>query len=135
MMIPECGAHGGPLRTCVRMGRPYRPARELEAHLDRGELGFAIALAKTVTSERGRPLDLDLTIRFLPLVATQRPDDFDVWALRWLERWCAELRSVASIDDAVELVVALAEIPVDPDQAMGSIRVVRARHQRPGPGL
>lgn len=117
------------------MGRPYRPARELEAHLDRGELGFAISLARTVVTERGRPLDLDLTIRFLPLVAVQRPEAFDLWALRWLERWCEELGAQASIDDAVELVAALAEIPVDPDQALGTIRVIRARHQRPRPGL
>ena len=33
------------MRTCVRMARPYRPIRELEAHLDRGELEFALALA------------------------------------------------------------------------------------------
>ncbi len=135
MMMSECGANQAPLRTYVRMGRPYRPARELEAHLDRGELGFAISLAKTVVGERGRPLDLDLTIRFLPLVAAQRPEAFDLWALRWLERWCGELGGEASIDDAVELVVALAEIPVDPDQALGTVRVIRARHRHPRPGL
>ena len=134
-MMPECGAHWASLRTYVRMGRPYRPARELEAHLDRGELGFAISLARTVVGERGRPLDLDLTIRFLPLVAVQRPEAFDLWALRWLERWCEELHGEASIDDAVELVIALAEIPVDPDQALGRVRVIRARHRPPGPGL
>jgi hypothetical protein len=107
----------------------------MEAHLDRGELAFAISLARTVVTERGRPLDLDLTIRFLPLVAVQRPEAFDLWALRWLERWCEELGGQASIDDAVELVTALAEIPVDPDQALGTIRVIRTRHQRPRPGL
>lgn len=117
------------------MGRPYRPAHELEGHLERGELGFAIALAKTVAAERGRPLDLDLTLRFLPLIAAQRPHSFDVWTLRWLERWCSELSGRASIDDAVELTGALAEIPVDPEQALGSIRSLKARHERPQPGL
>lgn len=104
------------------MGRPYRPARELEAHLARGELDFAIALAHVVLSERERPLELTLTVRFLPLVAAQRPEDFDVWALRWLERWCMELRGQASIDDAVEVACGLAEIPVDPERGLQRIR-------------
>jgi hypothetical protein len=118
------------MRTCVRMSRPYRPIRELEAHLARGELEFAIAIARVAASERARPLDLELTLRFLPLVAEQRPDAFDVWTLRWLERWCGELRGRASIDDAVELVDALAEIPVDPERALARIAAIRVRHGR-----
>jgi hypothetical protein len=112
------------------MSRPYRPVRELEAHLARGELEFAIALARVAARERVRPLDLELTLRFLPLVAEQRPEAFDVWTLRWLERWCGELRGRASIDDAVELVGALAEIPVDPERALARISAIRARHGR-----
>jgi hypothetical protein len=112
------------------MARPYRPVRELEAHLDRGELDFAIALARVAARERTRPLDLGLTLRFLPLIAVQRPDEFDVWTLRWLERWCGELRIVASIDDAVDLVGGLAEIPIDPERALRTIAAVRARHGR-----
>jgi hypothetical protein len=109
------------------MGRPYRPVRELEAHLARGELDFAIAVAKVVAGERTRPLDLGLMLRFLPLVAAQRPDEFDVWALRWLERWCGELRGRASIDDAAELVAGLAEIPVDSERALRAIAAIRGR--------
>ncbi|MGO9322000.1 MAG: hypothetical protein ACLQBY_14520 [Solirubrobacteraceae bacterium] len=112
------------------MSRPYRPVRELEAHLDRGELDFAIALARVTAHERARPLDLGLTLRFLPLIAAQRPDAFDVWTLRWLERWCGELRGRASIDDAVDLVGGLAEIPVDPEHALQTIAAVCARHGR-----
>jgi hypothetical protein len=118
------------MRTCVRMSRPYRPARELEAHLARGELDFAIALAKGLVGERTRPLDLDVVLGFLPLVAVQRPEAFDLWAMRWLERWCGELRGRASIDDAVELVGGLAEIPVDPERALQRIAEVCARHDR-----
>jgi len=110
------------------MSRPYRPARELEAHLDRGELDFAIALAKVLAHERTRPLDLRTTLRFLPLVAVQRPEAFDEWTLRWLERWCGELRGQASIDDAVELVAGLAEIPVDPEHALETIAAICARY-------
>ena len=109
------------------MARPYRPVRELEAHLDRGELDFALALARAIAVERERPLDLDVTVRFLPLIASARPDAFDVWTLRWLERWCGELRRHASIDDAVELAQGLAEIPVDPERAMERIRALSAR--------
>jgi hypothetical protein len=112
------------------MSRPYRPARELEAHLARGELDFAIAIAKGLADERARPLDLDVVLRFLPLVAVQRPDAFDVWTLRWLERWCGELRGRASIDDALEIVSALAEIPVDPEHALHRIAAISAGHGR-----
>jgi hypothetical protein len=104
------------------MGRPYRPVRELEAHLARGELDFAIALARAVADERKLPLELDVTVGFLPLVATQRPEAFDVWALRWLERWCGERRELASIDDAVDVARGLAEIPVDPERGLAGIR-------------
>src|ERR1700734_2002934 len=122
--------HDTRMRTCVRVSRPYRPARELEAHLDRGELDFAIALAKVLAHERTRPLDLRMTLRFLPLVAAQRPEAFDEWTLRWLERWCGDLRGQASIDDAVELVTGLAEIPVDPDQGLETIAAIFARYGR-----
>lgn len=110
------------------MVRPYRPVRELEAHLDRGELASAIAVARGLPSERARPLDLDVMLRFLPLIALQRPDAYDVWTLRWLERWCAELRGRASIDDAAEVIAGLAELPIDPESALASIRAVGARH-------
>jgi hypothetical protein len=108
------------------MVRPYRTLRELEAHLDRGELDFAIALAKVLAAERGRPLELELLVRFLPLVAEQRPQAFDEWTLRWLERWCAQLRGQASIDEAGELALGLAEIPVDPQRALARINAVQA---------
>lgn len=112
------------------MGRPYRPQRELEAHLDRGELDFAIALARGLADERDRSLELELTVRFLPLVALQRPDAFDVWALRWLERWCGELRGRASVDEAGEVAARLAEIPLDPERALHAIGAIAARHRR-----
>lgn len=109
------------------MVRPYRPVRELEAHLDRGELDSAIAIARGLPSERAAPLELDLMLRFLPLIALQRPDAYDVWALRWLERWCGNARGRASVDEALEVVAGLAEIPIDPESALRCIRAVGAR--------
>ena len=109
------------------MIRPYHPARELAGHLDRGELDSAIVLAHDLARERGRPLDLELTLRFLPLVAAQRPDAFDPWALRWLERWCGERRGAATIEDAGELAAALAELAVDPERALSAIAALQAR--------
>jgi hypothetical protein len=108
------------------MGRPYRPVRELEAHLARGELEFALALARAIAVERERPLELAVTVRFLPLIASERPEDYDLWTLRWLERWCGELGRRASIDDALEIVQGLAEIPVDPERGLETIKVVSA---------
>jgi hypothetical protein len=103
------------------MARPYRPARELEHHLDRGELDFAIALARGIARERGRSLELDVMARFLPLIASQRPEEFDVWALRWLERWCEQARGRATIDEAMDVVGALAAIPVDGERALAAL--------------
>ena len=110
------------------MSRPYRPARELEHHLDRGELEFAIALARGILRERGRSLELDVMARFLPLVAGQRPEEYDIWALRWLGRWCDELRGRAAIEDAVEVTRALTAIPAETEQALALLR----RLARPG---
>src|SRR5690242_11627882 len=72
------------MRTCVRMGpRPWRPAAELEAALERGDLRYAVTLAEEVRAEHG-PLPLGLAARFLPLVARESPREYDAWALRWL---------------------------------------------------
>jgi len=90
------------------MARPFRPLRELEGHLDRGELDSATLLARELALERERPLELELTLRFLPLIAVQRPERYDSWALRWLERWCVELRELACVDDAAGVASALA---------------------------
>ncbi|HUA11720.1 MAG TPA: hypothetical protein VMA83_06920 [Solirubrobacteraceae bacterium] len=92
------------------MGRPFRTLRELEGHLERGELESAAALARGLARERGRPLELELTLRFLPLIAAERPERYDSWALRWLEHWCAELREVATIDEAAAVAAALGRI-------------------------
>jgi hypothetical protein len=103
----------------VFVPRPYRPDRELDGHLDRGELDFAIALAKDIAHERGRPLGLDLALRFLPLIAAQRPEAYDEWALRWATRWMSETNG-ATITGAAAVVAALAELPVEPS-ALDSI--------------
>jgi hypothetical protein len=93
--------------------RPYRPLVELDAALERGELRFAITLAAEVTEERRRPIDLDTALRFLPLVAAQRFEQYDAWALRWLARWATET-SGASIELGAEVAAALADLPAEP---------------------
>lgn len=103
-----------PMRTCVRMGpRPWRPAAELDAALDRGDLRYAIALAEEVRLERGNPVDLDTAARFLPLVAQQSADEYDAWALRWLGRWASET-GTATIAQAAEVASSLADLPGEP---------------------
>src|SRR4051794_41800612 len=80
------------MRTYVRMmtSSPYRPVRELEAAIARGELDFALAHAKEVARERRAPLALGLALDLLTLVAAQQRHAYDGWALRWLGRWIAE---------------------------------------------
>jgi hypothetical protein len=69
--IARHAGRGQSMRTYVRMGPgPYRPVSELEDALARGELDMAIGHAKEVADKRGRPIDLDLALRFLPLVAS-----------------------------------------------------------------
>jgi len=92
------------------MGRPFRPTRELEGHLERGELDSAVVLAHSIARERGRPLDLQLALRFLPLIARQRPERYDSWALRWLEQWCAQMRDLAGVEESVDVASALVAI-------------------------
>lgn len=115
------------MRTYVRMGRPFRTLRELEGHLDRGELDSATALARGLARERGRPLEPELTLRFLPLIAAQRPERYDSWALRWLELWCAELREDASIEDAAAVAAALTRATEDAAAALDDASEVTRR--------
>src|SRR5438094_8091573 len=90
------------MRTYVRMSRtPYRPVRELEGAIERGELDFALAHAKELARERRGPLDLELAVGLLPLIASQQPGAYDAWALRWLVSWTRESRQ-PTIDAAVE---------------------------------
>jgi hypothetical protein len=64
---------------------PYRPLKDLERYLDRGDLKMSIAAAKDCQREYGRPINLELAVRFLPLLATD-PASYDTWACRWLSR-------------------------------------------------
>jgi hypothetical protein len=92
--------------------RPWKPAVELDGALDRGDLPYAITLAAEVTEDRGRPIELDTALKFLPLVATREPAQYDAWALRWLERWIDE--GPATIDTAAEVAAQLADLPAEP---------------------
>ena len=66
--------------------RPGKPAVKLHGALQRGGLRFAVVLAAEVAEDLGRPIDLDLALRFLSGVAAQQPKHYDAWALRWLSR-------------------------------------------------
>jgi hypothetical protein len=97
---------------------PYRPLRDLERALDGGNLKLAVAAAKDAARENGRPIPLELALRFLPLVAAD-DTSYDPWACRWLVRWLRETRQ-PSIEDTAELAACLAELPNDP-QALNVI--------------
>jgi len=101
------------VRTYVRLGpRPWKPEIELPAALERAQLGFARTLALEVAEDRKRPIDLDVALRFLPLIAAEQAGAYDVWALRWLGRWIAETPG-AMIDQALEVCAGLAALPVE----------------------
>jgi hypothetical protein len=101
---------------------PYHPVRDLERALERGDLEMAIALAKDVSREHGRPIHIELALRLLTLVAVQRHEEYDRWACRWLARWLSETGG-ATIDQAAEIAGALAELPEEP-RSLEAIRGV-----------
>jgi hypothetical protein len=90
--------------------RPWRPAAELDAALDRGDLRYAIALADELRETRGRPVALDTATRFLPLIARESPREYDAYALRWLVRWLSEA-GAATIERAAAVTSLLAALP------------------------
>ena len=93
--------------------RPWRPAAELDAALERGDLRYAMTLAEEVRLERGQPISLELAARFLPLIARESPGEYDGWALRWLSRWVAETPHATS-EQAAEVAASLADLPGEP---------------------
>jgi hypothetical protein len=109
--------------------RPYRPAVELEGALERGDLDYAITLAVEVAGDQSRPVELPIALTFLPLIAAQRPHDYDAWALRWLARWIEETDG-ATIEQAAEVAGMLADVPAEP-RALESLRAMTARRQPP----
>lgn len=104
------------------MGQPpFRPLREIERELGRGNLGIAAAIARDFARARSRPIPLDAALAFLPLVAVKQSDSYDTWACHWLIRWLKET-SGATIDRAADVAAALAELPVDADGALDAIK-------------
>jgi hypothetical protein len=92
--------------------RPWKPKVELAGALEQGNLDTAIILAKEVVEDHGQ-VELRTALGFLPLVADQRPDEYDRWAAKWLVRWLSEARS-PTIDGAAEVAATLADLPADP---------------------
>ena len=76
--------------------RPCNPAVKLHGALQRGGLRFAVLLAAEVAEDLGRPIDLDVALRFLRLVAAQQPKHYDAWALRWLSRPITDTNGVTN---------------------------------------
>lgn len=94
--------------------RPWRPAKELDGALARGDLRYATVLAEELRCERGAPIPLEVAARFLPLIAQHSPGEYDAWAIRWLLRWIGEA-PVPTVARAVEIVGALGALPQQPD--------------------
>jgi hypothetical protein len=92
--------------------RPWKPDVELEGALERGELEFAITLAAEVAAHHGG-VALQTALRFLPLVAAQRPHEYDRWALRWLGRWIGETPD-GTTEQAAQMAASLADLPAEP---------------------
>jgi hypothetical protein len=101
--------------------RPFRPLRELEGAIERGDLEIAVAISRDIAKERGWPIPLDQALGLVVLAAVQQPDAYDGWALRWLARWLTETPR-ATIDGAAEVAAALADLPGEPQTSLDTIR-------------
>lgn len=102
---------------------PWRPIRDLERAIARGDLGMSAALAKDAERECGRPIQLDLALKLLSLAAAEQ-DTYDAWACRWLARWLSESRA-PTIDAAAELAACLAELPAEPQLLQAILGMIR----------
>jgi hypothetical protein len=90
----------------------WKPPVELDGALERGDVPYAITLAAEVAEVRGRPIELETALKFLPLVAVGEPAQYDAWALRWLARGIDE--EPATIDLAAGVAAQLADHPAEP---------------------
>jgi len=102
---------------------PWRPIRDLEHAIARGDLGMSAALARDAEREYGRPIQLDLALRLVSLAAAE-PGTYDAWACRWLARWLSESRA-PTIDAAAELAGCLAELPAEPQLLEAMLAIIR----------
>jgi hypothetical protein len=80
--------------------------------LERGDLRCAVTLAAEVAEDQRRPIDLATVLRFLPLIARERPSEFDAWALRWLARSASEMPT--TVEQAAEVAAGLGDLPSEP---------------------
>jgi hypothetical protein len=92
---------------------PHRPIKDIEAHLRRGELQLATAVAKDFRREHNRPIPIGIALLFLPVVLSQRPEDYDDWACRWLARWLTETPKPTA-EQAADLASGLDELKLEP---------------------
>ncbi len=102
--------------------RPFRPAKEFEVAVERGDLQLASAIARDIARELERPIPLERALELLALGAAQRAGSYDAWALRWLARWASETPN-ATIDQALDVAAGLAALPIEPE-AIETIRRV-----------
>jgi hypothetical protein len=97
---------------------PWRPITDIERHLQRGELDMAIAVAHDTRRAHGRPIPLNIALKFLPVIARHRPEHYSAWALRWLADW---LPKATTIDQALDVTMALAQLRSEPNDAMQTL--------------
>jgi hypothetical protein len=88
--------------------------------LERGHLDHAVLPAREVAEGTGRPVSLDVALRFLPVIALERGEQYDEWARRWLVRWITETPA-ATIGRAAEVACSLGDAQSEP-LALDSIR-------------
>jgi hypothetical protein len=102
---------------------PWRPIRDLEQAIARGDLRMSAALARDAEREYGRPIQLDLALRLVSLAAAE-PGTYDAWSCRWLARWLSESPG-PTIDAAAELAGCLAELPGEPQLLEDMLAIIQ----------
>lgn len=100
---------------------PFRPVKEIERALERGDLRMAVAIARDFATERGRPIPLGVALKLLTPVALQSPSEYDAWACRWLMRWLTETPA-PTIEQAANVAASLADLPSEPLHAAATLK-------------
>jgi len=111
------------MRTYVRMTSQGTAYGRFRRALARGNLQLVRAAAAELPTIR-----LDDALRVCLLIRDRDPERYERAALRWVARFAVEARD-ATLADVQAAVAALAQLPGEPDEAMGTLQRLCLSHR------
>jgi hypothetical protein len=111
------------MRTYVRMTSQGSAYGRFRRALQQGNLQLVRAAAGELPTIR-----LDDALRVCLLIRDRDPQRYERAALRWIARFAVEARA-ATLGDVQAAARALAQLPSEPDEAMGQLQRLCLAHQ------